>query len=118
MAAPNLITIATVVGKTRADWCTTTATTILDNGLNSGTAIRINAVFISNVGNADAGVSLSLLRSGLSFYIALNNILATGTSTVLMGKDNGIYLEEGDALRISASAANALQYVISYEVIS
>lgn len=118
MAAPNLITIASVVGKTRADWCTATLVTILSNPANSGLALRINSIFISNVGSADAGVNLNLQRAGLSFYITLNNIVAVGTSIVLMGKDTGIYMEEGDNLRISASAANTLQYVISYEEIA
>lgn len=118
MAAPNLITIATVIGKTRADWCTTSLQTILDNGLNTSQVIRINSIFISNVGSSEVAVSLNILRAGLSFYVTLNNPVPTGTSTVLMAKETGIYLEEGDALRISATANNALQYVISYEVIS
>lgn len=118
MAAPNLITLSTVTGKTRADWCTTSLVSILDNPSASGQAIRINSIFISNAGAADAGVSLNFLRSGISFYITLNNVIAVGSSTVLMGKDTGIYLEEGDSLRISATASNTLQYVISYELMS
>lgn len=118
MAAPNLITISTVIGRTRADWCTTTLTTILENALNTSQLLRINSIFISNVGLAEAAVSLNLLRSGLSFYITLNNTVPVGTSTVLMAKETSIYLEEGDALRISATANNSLQYVISYEAIS
>ena len=118
MAAPNLITITTVIGRTRADWCTTTLSSILSNDLNTSELLRINSIFISNVGLAEAGVKLDFLRAGQSFYITLNNIVPVGTSTVLMAKETGIYLEEGDSLRISASANNTLQYVISYEVIS
>jgi len=118
MAAPNLINISTVIGKTRADWCTTTFVIILDNGANTSQVIRINSLFVTNVGLADAGVFVDLLRSGLSFHIAYNNVISTGSTTVLMGKDTGIYLEEGDSLRIRASAASTLQYAVSYEVIS
>ena len=118
MAAPNLIGITTVVGKTRADWCTTTLTTILENGANTSEVLRINSVFVTNVGNSDAGVSLNFLRSGIGFYLSYNNPIAVGSSIVLIGKDTGIYLEEGDALRISATGPNAVQYVISYEVMS
>lgn len=118
MAAPNLIGITTVVGKTRADWCTTSLTSILENGSNTSEVLRINSIFVTNVGLVDVGVSLNFLRSGLGFYLAFNNPIAAGTSTVLMGKDTGIYLEEGDTLRASATASNAVQYVISYEVMS
>lgn len=118
MAAPNLITLSSVTGKTNADWCPATLSAILANGLNTSEVLRINGLFVTNVGNADAGVSVNIQRSGLSFYMAYNNIVAVGTTTIIMGKDNGIYLEEGDTLRISASSANTLQYVITYEVMS
>lgn len=118
MAAPNLISITTVIGKTNADWCPSTLSAILANGASTSEVIRINGIFVTNVGNADAAVNLNFLRSGLSFYIAYNNLVPVGTTSVLMGKDNGIYLEEGDSLRISASSANTLQYVVTYEVMS
>jgi len=118
MAAPNLISISTVIGKTRADWCTTSFVTILENGANTGQVIRINSLFVTNVGLADAGAFVDLLRSGLSFYMSYNNLISTGSTTVLMGKDTGIYLEEGDSLRIRASASSTLQYMVSYELIS
>lgn len=118
MAAPNLIGITSVVGKTQADWCPNTLTSILANAINTSEVLRINSLFVTNVGNSDAAVSVNFQRSGLSYYITFNNIIPVGTTTVIMGKDNGIYLEEGDALRIAASSASTLQYVISYEVIS
>jgi hypothetical protein len=118
MAAPNLISITTVIGKTQADWCPATLTSILANGANTSEVLRINGLFITNVGNADASVNVNFQRSGLSFYVAYNNLVPVGTTSVIMGKDNGLYLEEGDALRVSASSDNMLQYVITYEVMS
>lgn len=118
MAAPNLIGITSVIGKTRADLCTTSLVTILDNAINSGAVLRINAVYATNIGGADTGVSLAFFRASQTFYVALNNMVPVGTTTILMDKNNGVYLEEADALRISATAANTIQYVITYEVIS
>lgn len=118
MAAPNLIGITTVTGKTQADWCTTTLTAILSNAANTSEVIRINSLFITNVGGADAAVSVNFQRSGLSYYISYNSLVPVGTTSVIMGKDTGIYLEEGDNLRVSASANSAFQYTVSYEVIS
>jgi len=118
MAAPNLISVTTVIGKTSADWCPSTLTSILANGVSTSEVLRINGMFITNVGNADAAINVNFERNGLSFYLAYNNMVPVGTTTVIMGKDNGIYLEEGDSLRVSASSANTLQYVISYEIMS
>jgi len=118
MAAPNLIGITTAVGRTNADWCTTSLTTILENILASGTAIRINSLFVTNVDLNNAKINLEFYRNAIGFFIIKKSLVPSGTSSVLMGKDTGIYLEEGDSLRISASVANALQYVISYEIIS
>jgi hypothetical protein len=41
-----------------------------------------------------------------------------GNSLVVIAKDTSIYLEESDALRVSAGQAGSLQYVLSYEIMS
>jgi hypothetical protein len=118
MAAPNLISLATVSGKTRADWCLTSLTSILSNAVNSGEVYRINGLFVSNVGSSDVTVSLDFFRNGLGFFVCQNSPVPVGSTTVIMGKDNGLYIEEGDALRIRASATNSLQYIITYDILS
>ena len=47
-----------------------------------------------------------------------NLSVPVGQSIVAIGKDTSIYLEEDDSLRLSASQAGVLQYVLSYEVMS
>lgn len=118
MATPNLLSISAVLGRTRADLCTTSITTILQNLTASNELLRINAIYVTNISLNDEKVNLAFYRSSLTYYIVLNNPIPVGTTTILMDKNNGIYLEEGDALRIAASANNAIQYLISYEVIS
>lgn len=118
MAAVNIISTTAIYGKTQADWATTSFTAILNNAVDSNEILRINSLFISNVNNTDADISVELYRSGIGFKIANSVPVGAKSTAVIIGKDTSIYLEEGDTLRISASQSNTLQYVISYEVMS
>ena len=108
MAAPNLISASSITGKSVGEWITTSPLAIASNALNSSEVYRINTLFITNLGAADATATIDLY----------NLPVPIGASTVAIGKDTGIYLEEGDSLRISASQAGILQYLLSYEVMS
>jgi hypothetical protein len=70
MAAPNLITTTSIIGKTQAEWVPSTLTAILANPVNSSQAYRINVLYITNLGVADAVVTVDLYRNSLSFKIA------------------------------------------------
>lgn len=118
MAAPNLITTTSIIGKTIAEWVPDTTTEILNNAVNSSEAVRINVLYITNLGIADATVTVDLFRNSVSYKIASGISVPIGNSMVAIAKDTSIYLEEGDSLRVSASAAGVLQYVASYEIMS
>jgi hypothetical protein len=118
MAAPNLISASSITGKSVGEWITATPLAIASNALNSSEVYRINTLFITNLGAADATATIDLYRGGVSYKILYNLPVPIGASTVAIGKDTGIYLEEGDSLRISASQAGILQYLLSYEVMS
>lgn len=118
MAAPNLIATTSIIGKTQAEWVPTTITPILSNPINSSEAYRINVLYITNLGVADATVTVELYRNSISFKIASGIDVPVGNTMVAIAKDTSIYLEEGDSLRVSASAAGVLQYVVSYEIMS
>lgn len=118
MAAPNLTTATSIIGKTKADWIPATLTAILTNTANSSQAFRINALFVTNLSSADSTVTVEIYRNFVGFKIANNIPAPTQNSLVIIGKDTTIYLEEGDSLRISAASASTLQYVVSYEIMS
>lgn len=118
MAAPNLITTTSIIGKTKAEWVPASLTAILTNPINSSQAYRINVLYITNLGVADSVATVDIYRNSISYKIASSVPVPIGNSLVAIAKDTSIYLEEGDSIRISASAAGVLQYVISYEIMS
>ena len=120
MAAPNIVGVATITGKTAVANAigNSTAVEILANGSSSDDVYKVNAILISNIASpaADTTVSVFLRRSGADYYI-VNGIDVPQKSTLdVLNKP--IYLEEGDSLRILAGHASALDAVCSYEVIT
>ena len=117
MAAPNIVNVTTILGKTAVQQVTTSATAIVTNGAASGKVFKINALYIANVdGAAAADISVALFRSSVSYEIAHTvSVPADATLDVI---SKSIYLEEGDDLRLTASANSDLEAVCSYEEIS
>lgn len=118
MAAPNLISATSIIGKTKADWVPSTLTAILTNPAASSQAWRINVLYVTNLSPSDQTVTVDLYRSSVSYKLASEIPVPVGNSLVVIAKDTSIYLEESDQLRITASSASVLQYVVSYEIMS
>ena len=117
MAAPNIVNVATITGKTAVQAIGTSATAIVTNSASSNKVFKVNALFISNVdGTNDATVNVDLYRSSTAYHIAKTINVPADTSIDVLTKP--VYLEEGDALRLTASAASDLEGVCSYEEIS
>jgi hypothetical protein len=117
MAAPNIVGVTTITGKTAVLAVTTSATAIVTNSGSSGKVFKINALYISNVdGNSAADISVALHRSSVSYEIAHTIAVPADATLDLISKS--IYLEEGDELRLTASANSDLEAVCSYEEIS
>lgn len=119
MAAPNIVGVTTITGKTAVANVTTTASDIVTNSAASGKVFKVNSLVISNVdGTNAADITASVYRSSVEYKLAhLISVPATST-LVVVGKDTSLYLEEGDSIRITASADGDLQAVCSYEEIS
>jgi len=117
MAAPNIVSVATITGKTAVQTVSTLATAIVTNSNSSGKVLKINVLYISNVdGTNAADVDIDLFRSSVAYRIAKTiSVPADATLDVLSGS---IYLEEGDSLRLTASANNDIEAVCSFEEIS
>ena len=74
---------------------------------------------MSNIdGTNDADVTVDLFRSSTSYKLASTITIPADATLVVLSKETAIYLEEGDSLRVQASADSDLQAVCSYEVIS
>lgn len=119
MAAPNIVNVTTIIGKTAVLAVTTSATAIVENTAASGKVFKINSLTVSNIdGVNNADVTVDLFRSSVAYRVASTITVPADASLVVISKDNTIYLEEGDSLRCTASANSDLEAICSYEEIS
>ena len=117
MAAPNIVNVTTITGKTAVQIVTTTATAIVTNSAASGKVFKVNALFISNVDGANnADITVDIFRSSVAYRIARTVVVPADASLDVISKS--IYLEEGDTLRLTANANSDIEAVCSYEEIS
>jgi len=117
MTAPNVVSVATITGKTDVLAATTTATAITTAATSK--LLKINSVIIANIdGTNDADITLDLFRSSTAYKIISTVTVPADSTLVAISKDSAIYLEEGDALRATASVDGDLQVICSYEIIS
>ena len=117
MAAPNIVDVSTITGKTAVQAVGTSATAIVTNSASSGKVFKVNALLVSNVdGSNNADITVDLYRSSTAYHIAKTVVVPADATLDLISK--AIYLEEGDALRLTANAASDLEAVCSYEEIS
>lgn len=117
MAAPNIVNVTTIIGKTAVQAVTTSATAIVTNSSGSNKVFKINALYVANVdGSTAADISVALFRSSVSYELA--HTISVPADSTLDVISKAIYLEEGDELRLTASANGDLEAVCSYEEIS
>ena len=119
MAAPNIVNVVTITGKTAVLAATTVATDIVANAGSSGTVVKINDLMIANVnGSAAATITASIFRSSVEYKVAHIISVPAASTLVVLDKTTSIYLEEGDSLRLTASINSYLHAVCSYEIIA
>jgi hypothetical protein len=119
MAAPNIVNVTNIIGHTDIQSVGTSATAIVTNSGGSNKVFKINSLIISNIdGTNAADITVDLFRSSVAYRIASTITVPADATLVVISKDTSIYLEEGDTLRLTASAAGDLQAVCSYEEIS
>lgn len=117
MAAPNIVGVTTITGKTAVMAVTTSATAIVSNSAASGKVFKVNALYIANIdGSTSCDVTVDIFRSSTAYRLA--STLAVPADATIDVISKSIYLEEGDAIRITASANSDLEAICSYEEIS
>ena len=121
MAAPNIVGVTTIYGKSSGLALTTSNQTLVSNSAGSGKVFKVNTVMISNVDGAnDATVTAQVYKAstGTAYKLAHVVSVEAASTLVLMSKDNSIYLEEGDYIQALASATGDLHAVCSWEEIN
>ena len=117
MAAPNLVNVTSILGKSMgASLGTGSNTDILTCG--SDKVLKINSIIVANVDGSDsATVTVHFYDNSASArYNLAHTINVPADSTlIVLGKDSPIYLEESDHIEAEASAASDLEMIISYE---
>lgn len=117
MTAPNIVNVTTITGKTAVQAVGTSATAIVENTAASGKVFKVNALYVSNVdGAANADINVDIFRSSVAYHVGKTIVVPADATLDVISKP--IYLEEGDSLRLTASAVSDLEAVCSYEEIS
>jgi len=117
MTAPNIAELSIITGKTFVGDLSNSLATLVAGASNK--VMKINSIVVANVdGVNSASVNISLQRSSTDYYVVKTVEVPGDTTLVVLDKDMGIYLEEADILRGSASVDGDLQVVVSYEEIS
>jgi hypothetical protein len=124
MAAPNIVNVTTITGKTAVvDLSTTNATLVVENTASSGKVFKINSLYVSNVDGTDpTDITISLYSEdnigGTATQIVSTVSVPADATLVVISKDTAIYLEEDKSIGATASVASDLKVVCSYEEIS
>jgi hypothetical protein len=118
MATPNIINVATITPKVAVGAVTTSRADIVD--VPAENCAKINVLMISNIDGANAAdITVEVSTDNGSSYVKIANTISVpaDSTLVVVGKDNGFYLDETDLLAVTASANSDLSYLVSYELL-
>lgn len=117
MAAPNIVNVSSITGKTDTFALSTTLTTTLLT-CASDKVYKINSIFVTNIdGTNAADVTIKYNDTSNTRAIASTISVPADAALSIIDKNNAFYLEEGHSLEGGASAASDLVCMISYEIL-
>lgn len=124
MAAPNIVNVSTIIGKTvYASLSSTSATTVVSNAASSNKVFKINSLIVSNVDGVNAAdITVNLYAqaalAGTAYAIAKTISVPADSTLIIIDKNTSVYLEEDKSIGAIAGTANDLEVICSYEEIS
>ena len=124
MAAPHIVNVATITGKSAVvDLSSTSATAVVSNAASSGKVFKINSILVANVdGSVAADITLAYYSQddigGTATELLKTVSVPQDSTLVAFDKYTSFYLEEDKSIGATASAANDLKVFVSYEEIS
>ena len=120
MAAPNIVNVSSIYGKTNGVALDTTLTTdIITCGADQ--LYKVNSIIVANIdGSVAADVTVYFYDNSTSSRIAIAEAITVPAKStlVVLGKDAPIYLEESDQIEAGASANGDLHLTVSYEILN
>ena len=136
MAAPNIVSVATITGVTTAIAGVSTSgaiesnksvgvTTVVVNAASSGKVIKINTLSCAAIGDTTGAtvyiydVAATHISAGSTVSVGTTVTIPVNSVVSIIDKNNSIYLEENKQIGIiGQSSAGHLDVVCAYEVIS
>lgn len=131
MANPNIVSVATINGKTT--YLTpsgTTAVVLLPNAASSGKVFKINQIIAANVnGSAAVDTTVAIYTNGAvaqgsapsggtAYPIVSTVSVPADASLIVADKTTALYLEEGTSISVTSGTGSGITYIVSYEEIS
>ena len=124
MAAPNIVNVATITGKSAVvNLSSTSATAVVSNAASSGKVFKINMIQVANVdGSVACDVTVKYHTQddigGTGYALVSTVSVPQDSSLVVLDKNTALYLEEDRSISVTAGTANDLEVLVSYEEIS
>lgn len=124
MAAPNIVNVTSIIGKSAVvDLTTTNATLVVENPAASNKVFKIESLVVSNVdGTNAADITISYYSEdnigGTATQIVSTVSVPADASLIVIDRGTSIYLEEDRSIGATAGSASDLKVVVSYEEIS
>ena len=124
MAAPNIVNVGTITGKSfYLELANTNATALVSNAASSGKVFKINMIQVANVDGTNAcDVTVKYHTQddigGTGYALVSTVSVPADASLVVIDKNTALYLEEDRSISVTAGTANDLEVIVSYEEIS
>ena len=124
MAAPNIVNVSSILGKTATVALSSTSqTTLLSNAASSDDVLKVNMIQVANVDGTNAcDITIDVHSAddgaGTAFSLVSTVSVPADASLIVIDKNTAIYLEEDMSITATAGTANDLEVVISYEQIT
>ena len=121
MAAPNIVAVSQILGKTTYVSLTTTgSTSLLSNAASSGKVLKVNNIIVANTDGTNAvnfTLSYNTAAAGAGTNIEMVSTVSVPANATLIAldKSTSIYLEENTSITCTAGTASKLKVTVSYE---
>ena len=117
MAAPNVVNVSSIYGKTTGLALTSSSQDVLTCAADK--LIKVNSIIVANVdgtNNDEVTVKWYNADNTTAFNLAYTVLVPADSTLVVLGKDAPIYLEEGDKIQAHGVASSGdLEIIVSYE---
>lgn len=122
MAAPNIVTISTINGRTAiSNPANTSPFFILSNPIGSNHVYKIDAITCTNQNGFNAvaaNVWVNDASSSSNVALVYGISVPALTTLIAMDKATSFYLEEGRSIVVQSAVANGMSFIVSYEDLS